>query len=69
MFAVIECGTDDIELRWPFEGKTMPRDIIGIICVGIDLLIMFMFMLTLWYVQSGVKRDTEIYRKKMYETK
>jgi hypothetical protein len=69
MFAVIECGTDDLQLRWPFEGKTITRDIIGIVCVSIDLLIMTLFMLALWYIQSGVKRDTEIYRKKMYETK
>jgi hypothetical protein len=58
MLAIVECGNEDIQLRWPLEDESMTRNDVGIVSVTIDLLIMSLFMGALWFIQTGVKRDT-----------
>jgi hypothetical protein len=69
ILAIIECGNEDIQLRWPLENQKLNRNTVGIISVSIDLFITFTFLLALFFIQNGVKKDTETYRKQMYETK
>lgn len=55
LYAIFECSNEIVNLRYPFEDDQIERSNLGLISVITDIVIMSIFLLTLWCISYLVK--------------
>ena len=56
-------------MRFPYEGKNIERRNLGILSIVIDIIIMSIFLITIWFISYLVKKDSERHKNLLFETK
>lgn len=66
---IFECSNEIVNLRFPYEGKNIERRNLGILSIVIDIIIMSIFLITIWFISYLVKKDSERHKNLLFETK
>ena len=66
---IFECSNEIVNLRFPYEGRDIERRNLGILTVVIDIVIMTIFIVTIWFITYLVRKDSERHKNLLFETK
>ena len=66
---IFECSNEIVKMRYPYEDEQIERSDLGILSVVIDIAVMSVFLICLWFMRYFVHKEKERQKTLLFETK